>query len=919
MIGVAFGSPTHPPATIFGTLNDLAPPSTYEESLFEQAEPMYQIKGRTSKWKKLGFIFKGGKATADKDGIFEVPFYKVRVGDCSSELEIETRGRKQIHEGVELPARTSPTPPPKDTPRRSIDARLAQARLEVARLEEAIAVVTKKSAEHRKEFTNDAERPKLDLVIPDIMMDRYSLMFAGLQEIPPHSKLLARRSKKLGQLKPISMESMRQIDDTATPDTSTLSPRLILPRRATSPSASKATGGFSLFPAAAFTPNYVTRQTLNTPTPRPQLKRSATSPARLSPRAEMLSVHESKISDTPRTESANDVISPGDTTASTDQGTPWSAEALLSPTSTVTTIDEDILLSPVRTNKTSERDQQYPDANEAQQLQFLASPTLPRETGTTPEVTTPSTSVDPSQDDDYKFRRVASSVFDAAIAEIEAFGIPSLQEHPPLPSPPSAYVPFVLASDEKLATTTERPPPAILKSRFLMMNMPSPITEAPEESPAPSPANIRPVAATFVSEITALPRIPECQRPALAAPIKLEMPPKRKAGGTPGTHSTPAGLSSSMPEVREGSSRSSPEKPRLQATSVQHEHAHKQDQGQKYEPKIPAVQTSPAKRIAHPQTSPQESFHDLQKSPPRNNTRSNSRQRTSDKAARVLGETLPAPSHKMATLITGRTASPLTFRSEIPPAVPTKDSKFVLPLSRFAVKGTAAEVAQKTGLQAPLRLAPVAKTLRSATEPLTTEHMNNSYPKSRPSRLARSASDDSLRKDVTNPQAKGVATSNLQRMRTERPNVVNVMAAVKTAPIASGGEVGVARTVSLSRKPSQRILVRRAEGTSPVIGGEASPDAGAKNMQARNEHQIIASAPPPRSSSRPNGPMSKLKRSESFKRAIDVGIQDDEEGDMRSGAARARALSPDVREVMTGLVVNGHKVMKSSVGIIEEA
>jgi hypothetical protein len=164
-----------------------------------------------------------------------------------------------------------------------------------------------------------------------------------------------------------------------------------------------------------------------------------------------------------------------------------------------------------------------------------------------------------------------------------------------------------------------------------------------------------------------------------------------------------------------------------------------------------------------------------------------------------------------------------------------------------------------------------------------------------------------------------VATSNLQRMRTERPNVVNVMAAVKTAPIASGGEVGVARTVSLSRKPSQRILVRRAEGTSPVIGGEASPDAGAKNMQARNEHQIIASAPPPRSSSRPNGPMSKLKRSESFKRAIDVGIQDDEEGDMRSGAARARALSPDVREVMTGLVVNGHKVMKSSVGIIEEA
>lgn len=154
----------------------------------------------------------------------------------------------------------------------------------------------------------------------------------------------------------------------------------------------------------------------------------------------------------------------------------------------------------------------------------------------------------------------------------------------------------------------------------------------------------------------------------------------------------------------------------------------------------------------------------------------------------------------------------------------------------------------------------------------------------------------------------------------ERPNVVTVMAAVKPAPVATGGEVGVARTVSLSRRPSQRILVRKADGTSPVIGREASPDAGAKKMQARNEHQIVASAlRPPRSSSRPKGPMNKLKRSESFKRAIEIGIEDDEEGDMRSGAARARALSPDVREVMTGLVVNGHKVMKSSAGIIEEA
>jgi hypothetical protein len=274
----------------------------------------------------------------------------------------------------------------------------------------------------------------------------------------------------------------------------------------------------------------------------------------------------------------------------------------------------------------------------------------------------------------------------------------------------------------------------------------------------------------------------------------------------------------------------------------------------------------------------------------------------------------------MASLITARTASPPTFRSETPPAVPTKDSKFVLPLSRFAVKGTAAEVAHKTGLQASHRIAPITKPVRAATEPLTTEHMNNSYPKSKPSRLGRSASDESLRRYVTNPQARNAATSNLQRTGMERPNFVTVMAVVKPAPVASGGEVGVARTVSLSRRPSQKILVRRGEGSSPVIPREASPDARAKKIQARNEHQINGSAlRPPRASSRSKGPISKLKRSESFKRAIEVGIDDDEEGDMRSGAARARALSPDVREVMTGLMVNGHKVMKSSAGIIEEA
>jgi hypothetical protein len=884
MIGVAFGSPTHPPTTFFGTLNDLAPPSTYEESVFEQAEPMYQIKGRTSKWKKLGSLFKGGKAAADKDDMFEVPFYKVRIEDESPEPEVQPPAQRCGDVNNES-ARSSPTPPPKDVPRRSIDERLAQARLEVARLEEAVAEAERKAAEQVKESPGDASRPKLDLVIPDIKMDRYSVMFADLKEIPPHSKLLARRSKKLDHLKPISMEDMKQIDEMVTPDTSTLSPRCALPRRATSPSVTKTTAGFSLFPAATLTPNYMTRQALAIPSPQPQLKRSVTSPARLSPRAETFAGDKSKPLQPPQADSQTAVISPGDTTASSDREAPWSAQAFLSPTSTITTIDEDMLLemSPAKEKsriKPSEPalEARFPDSNEAQHMQFLASPTLPEDTGPTSEASTPVMTIDPSQDDYYKITRVASSVFDQAIAEIEAFGVPSLQDQPPLPSPPSAYVPFLLAPDEtKSATQTiEKPPPVTSKSRLMMMNMPSPITEAPEESPAPSPAKPRPK-----SEITALPQIPEPKRAAPPAPTKFERPPTKKHNTTPSDRSGSAGLPSPIPEESE---------------------------------EIP--RTSPETSKAQPKPAPQETKRDVQASPSKGRPRSNSRQRTTDKAAKVLGEILPAPQHKMAIIAGRSTDAPKSPADEAPP-VPTKDSKFVLPLSRYAVKGTAAEVTQKSGLKASAKLPPPAKPIRSVTEPLTTMHMNTSYPKSKPSRLARSASDESLQKEITNPVAKGTATSNLEKLGMERPSVMTVMAVVKPAPVASGGEVGVARTVSLSRKPSQRILVKRTD--SPRDTSPEAKEARAQKLQQKNEQAQQMSLRAPRSTSRPKGPMANLKRSESFKRAIEVGMDDDDEGDMRSGELRARAMSPEMREVTTGLVVNGHKVMKSSVGVIEDA
>ena len=930
MIGVAFGSPTHPPMNTFGTLNDLAPPSSYEDSVFEQVEPMYQVKGRTSKWKKLGFLFKGGKAAADKADVFEVPFYKVRVEDESPEMEQK--------------ARKSPTPPPKDDPRRSIDARLAQARQEVARLEEVIAEAEKKAIEQSKESPNDASRPKLDLVIPDIQLDRYSVMFADFKEIPLDSKLLARRSKKLDHLKPISTEDMKQVDDMATPDTSTLSPRLALPRRATSPSAAKTTAGFSLFPALASMPFQPTKHALTAPSPRPHLRRSLTSPARLSPRTGKPDTKITNPMQSPQAESANAVISPGDTTASTDREAPWSAKAFLSPTSTITTIDEDVLLElrqdiGKNTKEAPKMGEHYLDANEAQHMQFLASPTLPQDIGETPEATTPVMTIDPSQEDDYKIQRVASSVFDQAIAEIEAFGVPSLQDQLPSPSLPSVYVPLLLAADETKPAPQkiEILPPAISKSRLMMMNMPSPIREALEESPAPSPAK-----PTCASQITTQLQIPEPQRPPPPTPVKLDMLAKK---------AVPAALPSPILELSQESPKVTPEKkPKAQPKSVPRDM--KQDTQAKtiLREAKPDVQLKPVPREAKPDVQaksgpkemkqdiqlkhiPREVKQDVQASPakqkpqfplpqnqdvrtsrPKHAPRSSSRQKTSNEAARVMSETLPGPQHHVATIV-GRPADVPKSPADSPPAVPTKDSKFVIPVSRWAVKGTTAESIKRSGLKTPKVFLPPAKPVRSATEPLTATHMENSYPKLNPSRLVRSVSDESLQKEITNPAAKDSATSNLERMGMERPSVMTVTAVIRPAPVPAGGEVGVARTISLSRKPSQRILVKRTDNirdTSPEAREEL-----VKKLQARNELQMMP--PPPRSLSRPKGPMGNLKRSESFKRAIEVGMEDEDEGDMRSGELRARAMSPEMRQVTTGLVVNGHKVMKSSAGIIEQA
>ncbi|KUJ14437.1 uncharacterized protein LY89DRAFT_139653 [Mollisia scopiformis] len=118
----------------------------------------------------------------------------------------------------------------------------------------------------------------LDVDIPSIQMERYSIMFSGVLQKPQQtsSSLLARRQATLDKLKTVNeaLASKEQEIEVKT--------RLLLPRRATSPSAMKTQSpAFSLFPN---TPSR-TRELSPSSRHRPSgsLHRSNTSPAALSP------------------------------------------------------------------------------------------------------------------------------------------------------------------------------------------------------------------------------------------------------------------------------------------------------------------------------------------------------------------------------------------------------------------------------------------------------------------------------------------------------------------------------------------------------------------------------------------------------------------------------------------------------------
>ncbi|KAI9050406.1 hypothetical protein LZ554_005571 [Drepanopeziza brunnea f. sp. 'monogermtubi'] len=251
-IGMALGSPPHPQPTAW---QHVPPMDRYTDSPDHNDEDFIQpaptSKQKKSTWKKLGGFFGGKKFDAQPTAFYQVQ--PVTITTSSHGFDFGE------------PPLTSEKPPKSRILGRSIStARRTKQKPHMSR-SNTLPVLFDPESEGRGAQTGTPEItldeslaashiPKssqkgaglLDIDIPSISMERYSIMFGDVLQLQHHqtqqSSLLTRRAATLDKLKPIDGEPASEERE---PEANS---KLLKPRRATSPGLQRSPG-FSLFPS----------------------------------------------------------------------------------------------------------------------------------------------------------------------------------------------------------------------------------------------------------------------------------------------------------------------------------------------------------------------------------------------------------------------------------------------------------------------------------------------------------------------------------------------------------------------------------------------------------------------------------------------------------------------------------------------
>ncbi|EHY59056.1 hypothetical protein HRR83_001675 [Exophiala dermatitidis] len=779
LIGLAFGSPSHPP-TSFCTPKiepvplELSPMPRQQPSSLEKS---IQMQSRT--WKKFGSLFKCKEPVVKRDEIQPGPTIGLPTGLVVLDKSPTSQTRMLAEHKLQ----------PIQRSRADHDASSTLAgKKPPSNLRHAVQSEEDGSQNERRERI----LPKLELEIPTAPLDRYSVMFRNLPAATRSSSLLARRSKTLGSLKsfddnrPTTKDRDDQLPHSSTEES--LTP-LFPPRRPTTPTSTRSPAGskYSLFPTTTQTPVRGSGHTAaaafeNDTLGAGQLKRSATSPASLSPMRDEHAAAKPQPLSLRRTASDERVVertigdgrplrriisheqlasSPDEHTASTDKGTPWStAHSLKSSVSSATTVDEiffdiksfrdsrgvedgqfvmtrpasaAVELARTRSKRgvTTDRSQRpqgaQPDEPE-EAIPPIPASVMTSSLAVTSAVTTKHTSVN-------------TEYFDEAIAAVERLTSPTITDV-------VQDVPIMVC--DVPVYNTESPGSASVK---VFSNPTSISDEGHNFSPQTQPKTTHEVSRLIPSPVVEVKEdlSPNSASGSVATIVPISTPPSPPAPAPP----APA------------------EAPKL--------------------PKSTASRVAAVKRVDRP----------IDDSP-----------------------TIPQEPPRTTPSVLAQSSSPLTpegeGESEIekPPPVPKKDAKYI-PLSRYAAKNTVSRIEQAgiiptrparantdNGLgiststnnnttrqhQHPPRTVSLVTKERSSTLPSSLRPP--SRPQTESSSTSPSAALRGLEKIVPPPASSSSASLSLSS-RSQ----------FTTTTTTGTAEVAVARTVSLSRKQSARVLV----------------------------------------------------------------------------------------------------------------
>ena len=362
-IGVAVGSPSQLQPTNPGPLGQSSSAKT-DMSLSSSCDNYFgdpASKARNARWKKLGGLFKARNAFLDDPA--PSPFYQLQAQHIP---QVVNNSKSSF-----LSHATDPAPRAPDArflfdqilgsdgqlhSQRHVGSSLQPVHGAQGRLGDTSKASGDRSAQQKFSHLG---LPLLDVKIPHVQMERYSVMFENVLDKQESPNLLSRRDKTLKNLVTVSDENAdgprvahlqkqhveRSETTSIIKDNSYLvpEPKTTYPRRATSPTPSKSPS-FSLFPQLPQAPEMIVGSI--PPGEQSPLQRSFTAPARLSPMQENFSLDQMQAPQVDDLKADHQATaSPIQSASTSNQGRDSFNRSVHLPTSTRSSIIDDVRLA----------------------------------------------------------------------------------------------------------------------------------------------------------------------------------------------------------------------------------------------------------------------------------------------------------------------------------------------------------------------------------------------------------------------------------------------------------------------------------------------------------------------------------------------------------------------------------------------